>query len=367
MKNITTKHRGDAAEDAALDHLQDAGLVLVARNYRTPGRGGGEIDLIVRDPRDGTLVFVEVRQRSTGTHGGAGGSITGAKQRRIVFAARHYLNGLAHAAALPLRRGAARRTDHLAEGGIRRRVASRSVARELNGRRRLHTAHVLFHRPPVSSRPMLEQRIQQHFIDSADLKYQAGPVLSKPISQAMQAILACVTSGGKVLACGAGVSGLLAAQFAAQFVGRFERERPELGAIALAGDSTDPAADSANAVDADRFARQVRALGQAGDVLLVLSASGQSASVLAAVMAAHERDMTVVALLGNASIGQPATPAAGSSGTGGAIGRALRETDVQIGVSHERAARIHEVHLLALHCLCDGVDAQLLGEQEAST
>jgi D-sedoheptulose 7-phosphate isomerase len=89
--------------------------------------------------------------------------------------------------------------------------------------------------------------------------------------------------------------------------------------------------------------------------------------VLAAVLAAHERDMTVVALLGNASAGQAASPGAGSSGTGGAIGRALRETDVQIGVSHERAARIHEVHLLALHCLCDGVDAQLLGEQEAST
>lgn len=95
--DTTTKHRGDAAEDAALDHLQDAGLVLVARNYRTPGRGGGEIDLIMRDPRhspQGTLVFVEVRQRSTGTHGGAGGSITGLKQRRIVFAAQHYLSRL---------------------------------------------------------------------------------------------------------------------------------------------------------------------------------------------------------------------------------------------------------------------------------
>ena len=94
MKTITTKHRGDAAEDAALDHLQRAGLVLVTRNYRTPGRGGGEIDLIVRDPRDGTLVFVEVRHRADGSHGGAGGSVTGIKQRRIVFAARHYLSKL---------------------------------------------------------------------------------------------------------------------------------------------------------------------------------------------------------------------------------------------------------------------------------
>lgn len=216
---------------------------------------------------------------------------------------------------------------------------------------------------------MLEQRIQQHFIDSADLKYQTGPVLSKPISQAMQALLACVTSGGKVLACGAGVSGLLAAQFASNFVGRFERERPELGAIALPGDTTDPAADSAQAADADRFARQVRALGQAGDVLLVLSASGHSSAVLAAVLSAHERDMTVVALLGNAATGLAAAApgAAATGGTGGTIGRALRETDVQISVPHERAARIHEIHLLALHCLCDGVDAQLLGEQEVSS
>ncbi|MEJ8811505.1 YraN family protein [Variovorax ureilyticus] len=90
----TTKARGDAAEDTALDHLQAAGLQLIARNYRTPGRGGGEIDLIMRVPRDGTLVFVEVRQRASGTHGGAGGSITGVKQRRIIFAARHYLSRL---------------------------------------------------------------------------------------------------------------------------------------------------------------------------------------------------------------------------------------------------------------------------------
>jgi D-sedoheptulose 7-phosphate isomerase len=202
---------------------------------------------------------------------------------------------------------------------------------------------------------MLEQRIQQHFIDSADLKYQAGPLLGKPISQAMQAVLACVTSGGKILACGAGVSGFLAAQFAAQFVGRFERDRPELAAIALPGDATDPAADSPEALGPDRFARQVRALGQAGDVLLVLSASGQSGPVLAAVEAAHAREMTVVALLGNAA------------SSGGAIGRALRETDVQVCVPHERPARIHEVHLLALHCLCDAVDAQLLGDPDGDS
>ncbi|MGM9428613.1 YraN family protein [Hydrogenophaga sp. MI9] len=87
---VTTKQRGDAAEDAALAHLQRHGLRLVQRNFRTPGRGGGEVDLIMREP-DGTLVFVEVRQRASASRGGAGSSITGLKQRRIVFAARHFL------------------------------------------------------------------------------------------------------------------------------------------------------------------------------------------------------------------------------------------------------------------------------------
>lgn len=217
---------------------------------------------------------------------------------------------------------------------------------------------------------MLEQRIQQHFIDGADLKYQAGPVLSKPLAQAMQAVLACVTSGGKILACGAGISGVLAQQFAAHFVGRFERERPELAALALVADMTDPGADSPDALERDVFARQVRALGQAGDVLLCFSPSGQSAAVLAAVLAAHEREMTVVALTGGASglrAGSAIVHQGGKgSSTGGSVGRSLRETDVHVCVPSERVARIHEVHLLALHCLCDGVDAQLLGEQEGS-
>ena len=89
----TTKAVGDAAEDAALLHLQRAGLRLLQRNYRTPGRGGGEIDLIMQDA-DGTTVFVEVRQRATSSHGGAAGSISSAKQRRIIFAARFYLMSL---------------------------------------------------------------------------------------------------------------------------------------------------------------------------------------------------------------------------------------------------------------------------------
>ncbi|MES2414146.1 MAG: phosphoheptose isomerase [Pseudomonadota bacterium] len=199
---------------------------------------------------------------------------------------------------------------------------------------------------------MLEQRIEQHFIDSADLKYQAAQVLSKPIVAAVQAILASVTSGGKVLACGNGGSAADAQHFAAEFVGRYERERPELAAIAL---TVDTSIITAIANDYDFnviFSKQVRALGGAGDVLLAMSTSGNSANVLAAIEAAHEREMTVVALTGR---------------SGGKIANVLRETDVHICVPHERTARIQEVHLLVLHCICDGVDAQLLGDQESST
>jgi D-sedoheptulose 7-phosphate isomerase len=198
---------------------------------------------------------------------------------------------------------------------------------------------------------MLEQRIEKHFIDSADLKYQAALALSKPIALATQAILASVTSGGKVLACGNGGSAADAQHFAAEFVGRYERERPELAAIAL---TTDTSILTAIANDYDFnaiFSKQVRALGGVGDVLLAISTSGNSANVLAAVEAAHLREMTVVALTGKG---------------GGKIGAMLRETDVHICVPHDRTARIQEVHLLTLHCICDGVDTMLLGEQEST-
>jgi D-sedoheptulose 7-phosphate isomerase len=196
---------------------------------------------------------------------------------------------------------------------------------------------------------MLEQRIQQHFIDSADLKYQAAQALSHPIAAAVQAVLACVTSGGKVLACGNGPSAAEAQHFAAFCVAGFERDRPELAALALTADSTLLTAAAGTPDVAQQFARQVRALGQAGDVLLALSVTGNDANLLAAAEAAHERDMTVVVLTGR---------------TGGKLAAMLRETDVLISVPHDRAARVREVHALVLHCLSDGVDAQLLGEQE---
>ena len=196
---------------------------------------------------------------------------------------------------------------------------------------------------------MLEQRIQQQFFDSADLKYAAAEILSKPIAEAVSALVGCVTGGGKVLSCGNGGSASDAQHFAAEFVGRFERERPGLAAISLTTDTSILTAIGNDYAFEAIFSKQIQALGAPGDVLVALSTSGNSANVVAAVEAAHAKEMTVVALTGRG---------------GGKIRELLLDTDVHICVPHERTARIQEVHILALHCLCDGVDNQLLGEQE---
>ncbi|MDO9314198.1 MAG: phosphoheptose isomerase [Burkholderiaceae bacterium] len=196
---------------------------------------------------------------------------------------------------------------------------------------------------------MIEQRIQQQFFDSADLKYAAAEVLSKPIADAVEAVVGCITAGGKVLVCGNGGSASDAQHFAAEFVGRFERERPGLAALALTTDSSILTAIGNDYDFNSIYSKQVQALGNPGDLLIAISTSGNSGNVLAAVAAAHAKDMTVVALTGRA---------------GGKLGALLTDTDVHICVPHDRTARIQEVHGLALHCLCDAVDQQLLGEQE---
>ena len=202
----------------------------------------------------------------------------------------------------------------------------------------------------LSSR-MLEQRIQQQFFDSADVKVAAAEALATPIADAVHAIVGCITSGGKVMACGNGGSAADAQHFAAEFVGRFERERPGLAAIALTTDTSILTAVGNDYGFDSIFSKQVQALGQSGDVLLAITTSGNSANVLAAVEAAHEREMVVVALTGR---------------NGGQMNERLRETDVHICVPHERTARIQEVHLLSLHCICDAVDLQLLGDPDAA-
>ena len=196
---------------------------------------------------------------------------------------------------------------------------------------------------------MLEQRIQQQFFDSADLKYAAAEVLSRPIAEAVSALVGCITGGGKVLACGNGGSASDAQHFAAEFIGRFERERPGLAAIALTTDSSIITAIGNDYAFDAIFSKQVQALGAPGDVLIAISTSGNSANVVAAVQAAHAKEMTIISLTGRG---------------GGKIRELLLDTDVHICVPHERTARIQEVHILVLHCLCDAVDNQLLGEQE---
>jgi D-sedoheptulose 7-phosphate isomerase len=194
---------------------------------------------------------------------------------------------------------------------------------------------------------MLEQRIQQQFFDSADLKYAAAEVLTRPISEAAQVLLHAITSGGKVLACGNGGSAGDAQHFAAEFVGRFERERPGLAALSISTDTSILTAIGNDYAFDQIYAKQVQALGQPGDVLLAITTSGNSANILEAIDAAHQKDMVVVALTGKG---------------GGKVNGALNECDIHICVPHDRTARIQEVHLLVIHCLCDAVDVSLLGE-----
>ena len=196
---------------------------------------------------------------------------------------------------------------------------------------------------------MFEQRIHQHFIDSADLKYQAAEALAPPIARAVEAIWTAVTNDCKVLVCGNGGSAADAQHFVANFVSRYERERPELAALALTTNTSILTAIGNDYSYRDVFAKQVRALGQAGDVLLAISTSGNSESILTAIEAAHSREMAVVALTGKG---------------GGKVNELLGELDIHICVPSDRTARIQEVHILALHCICDGVDAMLLGDAE---
>jgi D-sedoheptulose 7-phosphate isomerase len=192
------------------------------------------------------------------------------------------------------------------------------------------------------------QRIRQHFADSAQLKQDAAALLAPAIARAAAVMTTALLADGKILACGNGGSAADAQHFAAEMVGRFERERPELPAISLVTDTSILTAIANDYAFDQVFAKQVRALGARGDVLLAISTSGNSPSVVAAVKAAREREMRVIALTGR---------------SGGAIAQMLADDDVSLCVPHERTARIQEVHLLIIHCICDAVDATLLGEE----
>jgi len=192
----------------------------------------------------------------------------------------------------------------------------------------------------------LINRISENFSESAHLKLQSMDVLAGPIAAAAERMVQCLRRDGKIMACGNGGSAADAQHFSAELLNRFEMERPGLAAIALTTD-TSTLTSIANDFDFDQiFSKQVRALGHAEDLLLAISTSGNSRNVIAAIEAAHENQMGVIALTGK---------------SGGKIGELLAPSDVHICVPATSTARIQEVHLLTLHCLCDAIDCLLLG------
>ena len=193
----------------------------------------------------------------------------------------------------------------------------------------------------------MDQRVRRHFEESIATK-QAAIGLAPTIAAAAATMTRCLLEDGKILSCGNGGSAADAQHFATEMIGRFERERPELPALSLATDTSLLTAVANDYSFEQVFAKQVRGLGRRGDVLLALSTSGNSANLVAAIEAAHEREMHVVALTGKG---------------GGRIGELMRDTDVHICVPHDRTSRIQEVHLLAIHCLCDAIDRTLLGDE----
>ncbi len=189
-------------------------------------------------------------------------------------------------------------------------------------------------------------RISENFSESAHLKLQAMDALAGPIAAAAERMVQCLKNDRKIMSCGNGGSAADSQHFAAELVNRFEMERPPLSAIALTTD-TSILTSIANDYDFDQvFSKQVRALGHAGDLLLAISTSGNSRNVIAAMHAAHEAQVDVIALTGR---------------NGGKMAEVLRPSDIHICVPAQNTARIQEVHLLTLHCLCDAIDCLLLG------
>lgn len=196
----------------------------------------------------------------------------------------------------------------------------------------------------------LQDRILGHFVESIETKQKSAAELVEPVQLAGDCMVNCLLQEGKILSCGNGGSAGDAQHFSAELLNRFEKERPGLPAIAITTDSSTLTA-IANDYDYNEiFSKQVSALGQAGDVLLAISTSGNSANVMSAISAAHDRNMTVVALTGR---------------DGGKMAAQLSANDIEIRVPAERTARIQEVHLVVIHCLCDFIDTKLFGGDDA--
>lgn len=195
----------------------------------------------------------------------------------------------------------------------------------------------------------LADRIHSQFAESVATKQSALAALAAPLEAATRAMVAALKADGKVMACGNGGSAADSQHFSAELLNRFERERPPLAAIALTTDTSTLTSIGNDYRYEDVFAKQVNALGRRGDVLLAISTSGNSPNVIEAIHAAHARGVRVVALTGK---------------RGGKIAPLLAPDDVHLCVPADRTARIQEVHLLCIHCLCDGIDALFSGEDQ---
>ncbi|NNF50928.1 MAG: phosphoheptose isomerase [Gammaproteobacteria bacterium] len=192
-----------------------------------------------------------------------------------------------------------------------------------------------------------EKRILGFFSASAELKLEAAPALAPRILKAGEAMAQCLLGGGKILSCGNGGSAGDAQHFSSEMLNRFERERPGLPAIALSTDTSTLTSIANDYEYAEVFSKQVRALGQPGDLLLAITTSGNSENIMRAVTVAHEKGMPVVALTGR---------------EGGKLGATLKTADFELRVPAQSTARIQEVHLLIIHCLCDYIDHRLFGD-----
>lgn len=194
----------------------------------------------------------------------------------------------------------------------------------------------------------IANNIKSIFEASIETKQKASSELNAPITSAVEKMVAALKKGNKILSCGNGGSAADAQHFSAELVCRFERERPALAAIALTVDTSALTAISNDYHYDEIFARQIDALAKPDDVLLAISTSGFSPNVVRAIEQAHKNKMTVVALTGR---------------DGGKISKILNESDVEVRVSSESTARIQEVHLLTIHCLCDQIDETLYPEK----